>query len=202
MTVTVYMSEISPYWTFERQKAALASVLPADRVFTDALDRKARRGHSAVELVERGQMLRPTRRLRGEVVHVASYAVLAWSADDLLAVLAALKRRGARLVSAEDGEAEDVLAAWHAARTKSRHAGAVLRGGEVTKARKAAEYAPKVEAIRDRWGNPAYDTATLLAEAGVSRNTATKYLGILRGEAIRKEAARLKRKAKKEAGSK
>jgi hypothetical protein len=202
MSERIYMSNISPYWTFERQEAVLGPRSPGATVFRDELDKKTRRGHSPAALVERGQMLRVTRRPDPEeVVRVASYAVLASSAGDFQDVLAALEQRGARLVSVDDGDVSDVLAAWHAARVKSRLAGASLRGGAVNKANIEAVYRPICEPFRERWGDPAYNAMDLAREAGVSMNTMVKYLG-KRGAALDANAARLRRKAKKEAGSK
>lgn len=110
MAAHVYMSEISPYWTITRQEATLAAVMPGARVFRDA----------AADLADRARMLLPTSRTDPtEVVHVASLSVLARSAEDMRAMLAALTARGARLASAEGGEPADVLANWLAARNKS-----------------------------------------------------------------------------------
>ena len=199
MTVKVYLSEVSAFWTFERQEAVLAAVLPGAKVFRDVLDRRVRRAQSPASLLDREKLLRSTSSPDlDETVYVASLAVLAWSLDDLRTVLAVLARRGARLVSMDDGDPEDVPAAWQAASAKARRAAGGETGGNVTRRNMEAAYAPRVKAIAQRWGDSAYSTAELLREAGVSRNTAIKYIGTTRGDAIRKEAARLKRKAKKE----
>jgi hypothetical protein len=73
----IYLSDVSPWWTMEKQLAALAEVLSGATVFRDDLDRRQKRGHSAKDLPKRAAMLRVTTRpVVGETIYVASAAVL------------------------------------------------------------------------------------------------------------------------------
>ncbi len=179
MLILVYLSDVSPWWTIERQETALADVLPKATVFRDLLGVRARRGHSANDLVQRGMMLRPTtRRDKGVEIHVASLAVLAWAEDDLRAVLETIAARGATLISAE-GYAGDPVAAWAVARRRSRLEGAALRGSAVSAERRRAASEAAVKLIAGDWPLPSrdYPTDELKARCGLSLNTIKAHLG-------------------------
>jgi hypothetical protein len=179
MAILVYMSDVSPWWTMDRQEATLADVLPGATVFRDALDRRQRRAHTPDSLVQRAMMLRSTARSQNnEVIHVASLAVLAWSEADLREVLDAIKARGAVLVSSE-GINGDLVAAWAAVRRQSRLEGAALRGSAVSAERRKAASEVAVKLIAGDWPLPSKDhpTAELLARCGLSLNTVKAHLG-------------------------
>lgn len=179
-----YLSEISSWWSIERQEAALGDLPSGAIVFIDRLDTRQRRAHQSASLLQRTECLRPTKRpARDEVIRVASPDVLAWSEEDIQAVLAAVAARGARLVAAEGSPVEDNpaawVAAWSAARKRSRLEGAQLRGAAVSAARRSAVALAGVNRIKARWPLPSkqHSTAALILEAGVSLNTAVKHLG-------------------------
>jgi hypothetical protein len=173
-----YLSEVSPWWTMERQETALADVLLGARVFRDVLDVRACRSHQPASLVQRAAMLRTTTRGGSETIHVASLAVLAWGEDDMRAVLAAMAARGAVLVSSE-GYQGDPLIAWHAARKRSRLEGAALKGSAVSAERRRAASMASARLIEDRWplSSTTHPTKVLLAECGLSLNTVKAHLG-------------------------
>ena len=173
-----YLSDISPWWTMERQEAVLADVLPGCRVFRDVLDVRACRAHQPSSLVQRAAMLRTTTRGGSETIHVASLSVLAWGEEDMRAVLAAIQARGSVLVSSE-GYQGDPLIAWHAARRQSRLEGAALKGAAVSAERRLAASKAAAKLIEDRWPLPSktHPTVALLAECGLSLNTVKAHLG-------------------------
>lgn len=214
MTQRVYLNDIVPWWPIERQEAALSDVMATAVVFQDLLSRRQRQGHSAADLVQRAQMLRPTNHVpRGEVIHVATLAILARTQIELLDFLSALVSRGSALVTAETSTTyrpltealfPQIIEDWKQARVKSRIEGATLRGGEATKVKYTAIYKARFARIKDHWGDPEWPTKTLLAEAcdengkSMARNTANKYAGMTREQAIAREEVRLKRKKAKE----
>jgi len=179
MSTRAYLSDVSPWWTMERQEAALADVLPGATVFRDELDARARRGHSVASLTARAAMLRPTgRQLAGETIHVASLAVLGWSEDDVRAVLATMAARGTVLVSSEGIDGEP-LEAWRVAKRRSRLEGAALLGSSVSAERRKAASAAAVAIIKPYWplSSAEYPTASLLTKCGLSLNTVKAHLG-------------------------
>ena len=192
MPIQVYMSAMSPCWPYARQSAALEAVLPGAVVFREDAALGSKVAGAREGSVQRARMLHGLRVPEDVAVHVASLAVLARTAEDMASVLAALAASGTRLVSAAEGEPGDLLGAWRSARDRCRASVAGQRGGAAIRERAAEVYRPRVEAIRGRWGNPAHGTAALLFEAGVSRNTANKYLGIGREAAVAEHAARLR----------
>lgn len=180
MSKSVYLSNLSRWWSFERQEAALADVLPDATIYRDELDVCARRRHTPIDLLRRAAMLRvTTRRSNGGEIYVASLAPLAMSEDDMRAVQAEIEARGATLISIDDGPVDDVVVAWKVAKTKSRLAGAALLGAAVSAERRKAASAAGIAIIKARWSLPSseHPTAALLAEAGLSLNTVKAHLG-------------------------
>ncbi len=176
MKARVYLSEISPWWTIERQREALAEVIPGAVVFTDLLDRGQKRRHPVTDLPKRAVMLRVSTRTNGATLHIASLATLAWAAEDLVAVLAALKAKHWPLVVGEGGQVS--VEAWKAARRQSRLEGAAKRGAAVSaERRRAASDAAIKEHVEPFWHLKTPSKAALAAAAGVSVNTIVARLG-------------------------
>lgn len=204
MKAIAYLSDMSPWWTMERQEEALAAFLPSCKVYRDVLPMSDQNSHCPEALAERSLMLNPSTMQEGVTVHVASMAVLAWSEADMEVVLRALGDQNAILCPADGGlrlvphldGIEAGVEEWRIARTRSRLKGAARRGGAVSAARKMAAADAGIEKIRSRWGDASWRTADLLAEAGVTRNTVNKRLGG-RERAIKRFEAALKRKARK-----
>lgn len=203
MAHAVYMSEADAWWTLDRQRAALANALPGARVYVDEMDARDRQGHSVAALRQRQLLVRTTTRAVPFTVTVASLAVLGWVEDDIRKLLAALAARSGVLVSVEDGtvfseggNADAVIAAWRAAKEKSRLEGAARRGGQVTKAKAEAATAEKIKPHADKWGDPRYLSNDVLRLMGVSRNTANKYFGKTWEEALRANRERFMRQAR------
>ncbi len=179
MSKCAYLSDISPWWTMERQETALADVLPGATIYRDHLDARARRAHDPASLQARAGLLRPTQALaRDETIYVASLAILAWSEDDMRAVLNAIASRGAKLVSSE-GIDSDSLEAWRQAKRQSRLEGAALRGSAVSAERRKAASLAGVALIKPFWPLPSkeYPTASLCEKSGLSLNTVKAHLG-------------------------
>jgi hypothetical protein len=193
MSERAYLSNISRLWSINKQEALLRVAFPGwpngVTVFRDDLQERDRRGRHPVALEARSAMLRSsTRRVEAERITVASLAVLAWTAEDMMECLTLALARGAavRVLDADllIAPSEDA-AVLHRAAVAFREARekqiAVERGhagGRISADKKAAEARAKVETIRARWALPSadYPTSVLLAEAGISRNTAIHYL--------------------------
>lgn len=190
----VYLSNLSPLWKWLKQEKLLDERVPDWRdgcvVFRDDLDSAQRQAHQTDVLVGRfNALFRTTTRKRPEKLYVASLAVLAWTAEDMLACLTAAAARMATihvldvdLIIGPDADAallHKAVNAFSEARKRSTayrtgEAGGRISGGQRAEAAKAA-----AERIRERWGMPSdqYPTLALLEEAGISRNTAKLYLG-------------------------
>ena len=108
MPVRAFISNIAPGWPAERQEALLAEHVPGwpnVTVYRDILDARARRAHLDADMADRAVMLRPTGRPRaGEVIYVASLAVLARGKDEFARVEADAKRRGATFIALDGHE--------------------------------------------------------------------------------------------------
>jgi hypothetical protein len=207
MAHAVYMSEAHAWWDLEKQRKALANSLPGARVYVDELHPRDRQGHAVSALGQRKVMLRTTTRKAPLTIIVASLAVLGWKEDDIREVLETILAREWTLISLEDGatfghdglSVKATMALWLAAKTKSRIEGAAKRGGEVTKERKEAEVAAKIEPHRHLWGHPGYTANEVLKLAGVSRNTMNKHMGQTWQEALRANRERFQRIERKAA---
>ena len=202
------MSQAHAWWTLDKQRAALANSLPGARVYVDELHPRDRQGHSVAALGQRKVMLRTTTRKAPLTIDVASLAVLGWKEDDVREVLETIMAREWTLVSMDDRATfagsdlcvPSALKLWQAAKTKSRLEGAAKRGGDVTKERKEAETAAKIEPHRHLWGHPGYTADEVIKLSGVSRNTWNKHMGQTWQEALRSNRERfqrIERKARK-----
>lgn len=226
MTVKAYLSNLSPTWPMERQEALLAGYVPgwpdAVALYRDVLTPGARKAHSAKMLKHRAKLLRPTERpALGEVIYVASPAVLDWGSDGFLACLKAIAARRAALVFLDtgrrlehDASGVDVTAAMQEFRT-ARLKRKVIGGGpavgnRVSARKRIASADARAELIRADWSRAEVPTAELLLRAGkvpkgrkevvpMSYGTAVERLGarpqkIRNMEAARKRAERGKAK--------
>jgi len=201
MKLIAYLSTASKWWTIDRQRVALAPILPHAAEFVDDDDSFTNRDNS----VRVGSSRQPA------TYHVASLAVLAKRQTDFQAFVRKLFGLGWTLV-VYNGEpqqtlqtADEAVAAWQEARRQSKMAGAAKHGGQATKERFELLYRDKCEPFREHWGDPRFDTDWILEQAGVSRNTMVKYMKATRLEAIRAnrprllaQAQRQRRKAEKE----
>lgn len=211
MNERVYLSNISPLWPFKRQEEMLAAAFPVwpkgVTVFRDELDARDRRGHATAVLASRASMLRPASRKAGaERITVASLAVLAWSAEDMLECLTLALARGAtvRVLDAElsinptpdAAILHEAAKAFREARTRQVSIVRGKIGGMASADLRKAEAKAKAMTIEAEWrlSSEDYPTADLLAKAGISRNTAILYLG-KRHAAQAAHQASLKRKA-------
>lgn len=182
-------------------------------VYRDDLDEDQRRAHQIASLCRRARMLKAQSFKRPETILVASLAVLAWTADDMLACLTAAVARGAAVVALDAGLTIDAttpaaalseaVAAFAEGRRKQQAVRRGEMGGKRSGDAREAEAKARAMLIKDRWCLPTrdYPTQDLLAEIGMSINTARKHLGsrpaVQRAyQAARKRAA--KRAAKKE----
>src|SRR3974390_1828631 len=100
MLAKVYMSNISPLWSFERQEQVIAPALAARGIterkdFVDDLTVNERKAHHDEHLIHREQLLRPSTRKDGGLIVLASLASFAWSVEGTLAGLTrAAENRG------------------------------------------------------------------------------------------------------------
>ena len=176
MTV-YYVSNIRRNWPPARQLAMFAP----GTVYEDRLTPSVRKSCDPLSLENRARMLKSPH----TEITVASLTVLAWTAGDLLEVLVSLTARRATLVSLYDGltvRPNHTGAAGAAIRAFQANIsrGFYVRNPE-PRGRRAAE------TIRARWERPDLypNDGVLLAEAEISRPTATRYLGARpRGPAV------------------
>ena len=204
--IKAYISNISPAWPVERQEAMIAAAAPTAPIFRDILDARDRRAHQPDRLVQRAMLLRPTRR-RGGVFLAASPAVVDWTAEGLLTCVTEALARGASVrfldtgltIEATSGPAvlHQAVLAFAASRKRDAEVLRGKSGGKISGARRGADAKAKAETIRAEWRLPSEDhqTQALLDRAGISRNTAKKYLD-KRSVAQRVYQASLKRRMK------
>ena len=185
-----YLSDLHAAWPIPRQEALLDAGAPGWRaasVYRDTVTKGQRKARSVAALTQRATLLRPTRRQAADDVYVAAWPVLAWTAADLLTVLAALSTRGATLIVLDTGtkvlptaRAAELAEVCQEFERACRRVGDYGKsGGIVSGERRAAAAKAGCERIKERWGLPSadYPTRALLDEAGVSRPTAIAYLG-------------------------
>jgi hypothetical protein len=156
------------------------------RKYRNELSSAQRQAHVQKTLVERDKMLRGITRKTGDVVVVASLAVLAWGEADLVQVLAGLAARGETLRALDTGievrpspTAADIAAAVEAYREGRKRARETLRGetgGAVSAQKRWDEAAAKIAPHAHLWGMAGQVQKEVLALMGVSRNTAIAHL--------------------------
>lgn len=203
MNWIAYLSTASKWWTIERQKTALASMLPQAKVYADEDD----------TFRWRDMLVRPTTRKTPASLHVASLAVLSKQMPDFRAFVVRLFERQWEIVVYDGAPlqtlktAPEAIEAWREARRQSKLFGATRHGGQATKEKFEALLRDKCERYREHWGDPRFETYWILEQVGVSRNTMVKYMGQTRSEAIREnrprlraQATRQRRRAAKEQG--
>ncbi|GAC1508465.1 MAG: hypothetical protein NVS1B6_15860 [Steroidobacteraceae bacterium] len=227
MAVRAYLSTLSKRWPIERQEAEHATKTPGWPgdviVYRDKLSSRALMAHSVSSLKERASLLRPSSRRDGEVIYVASLAVLAIGANDFMDVCAAALARGAAIVAHEDKvtilpnskpeQMRDALAFFiHSKRRFERKKGEAGKAGAAASATKrAADAKRRVELIREDWGKRDVPMAELLKRAGrkikgrrdvvpMSHITAARELG-RRRDAQREHDFRLEQEARRRAES-
>lgn len=127
-------------------------------------------------------LLRPTTRKEIDRLHVLSLGIIADREKDFREFLAAVKKRKCEIVSREDNQTfvvnencENIVKWWKDARRN----GAAKIGARMSAEKKMQLSAEAADKIRDRWCLPSKDwpTQVLLGEAGISLNTAKKFLG-------------------------
>jgi hypothetical protein len=186
-----YLANIRPAWPIQRQEEVLDTHAPEWRqsaaVYRDVLPGKRRQAHSASDMENRADILRPTGRRGIETVTVASLTVIAVSQLDLVHVLARLDARRATLVALAEGltipptggagvvqQACDVFAASIHRGRGDRH-----KGARVSAARREGNAKVACEAVRHLWSLPRSQISdkAVIAQAGVARGTVVKHLG-------------------------
>lgn len=127
-------------------------------------------------------LMRQTARDGHDRIHVMSLGVLAETEKKMRDFLALAKKRKCEIVSLEDersfavnGNCENLIKWWKDARRK----GAGKVGADIAALNRKEATKEAIEKIRGRWPLPSkkWPTKLLLAEAGVSLNTAKAHLG-------------------------
>jgi hypothetical protein len=129
---------------------------------------------------ERGSLLRPSSRRAGEVICVASLAVLAVSTEDFMAVCAAAAGRGATIVAhetetrIEPGAGAEALSAAVAAfrdcRRRSNIVGERWKpGAAASVAKRQADIVARVALFAEDWAKREIPTPVLLLRGGKKR---------------------------------
>lgn len=202
MTVRkVYLSNLLVAWPFKRQEELCAELVPDwpdVSIYRDEVAPRHRKAHTVDALEQRKTLLRPTGRKHGrETVYIPTFGLLAWEWRDFLRCIKAASDRGATLVALDTGTeippdasptALIAAAEEFATRRKSDQTkpGRDTGGGLVAGARREAVAKEKAERIKGRWHLKHPPTKELLAEVGLSYNTACKHIGMTRPEAQRK----------------
>ena len=195
-----YISNLSPLWTIKRQEAILEGI--EGTRFCDELESSERRGFRLNGLPDRESMLRKTNRSESQVIQVASIAVLARNAEDLMFVLAEASERNATIrdLSAKidikpNAKAKDLKAAavvFAGARKRAAEKVRGQTGGQISgnlKSKLAKATALKFEAD---WEDFKKTNKQIVKESDLSVNTLKLYLG-LRAAARAQYLAKMKR---------
>lgn len=214
MSTRAYLSNIHPRWPYDRQERALSVGVPGwpkgVAIYRDELTPSQRKRHMVGDLEGRIALLRQTTRGRkgAEGIYLASLAVLAWTLPDMLECLTLAQSRGSTVHVLDTGlvlPPDAGPAALHQATrdfATGRKSSTGMVGGEISARLRSEAARAKAETIRAEWELPSedYPTLTLLARAGISRNTAKLYLGS-RAEAQRVHEAARKRRVRRESKS-
>ena len=186
MIEKAYFSNISAAWPMNRQEALVGQ---HERTYADKLGKTAIRRQQVAALKERASMLRPTSRRDPERIVFASWAVLAFDAQDLGDVIKAAAARQATLHAVHENETVEPTAVGElVAEVITRFSRRVRSGSKGrTRAEIAAETAEASKArcalIAEDWPKKEIATPVLLARAGVrpgkpmAYKTACDYLG-------------------------
>lgn len=190
MTIKIYLSNIAPGWSIQRQKEMLTERVSGCSdapTYVDLVPPAKRKAHSPASLINRTQLLRETERQGSvEAIIVASLACLAWGQTDFLQCIKAASSRGATIIAANtgrriapDASPADVADAAQEFVAQRRTAKGGPAGHLVSAANRSSEAKTAALSIRDRWEQPTklYPTDPLLAAAKICRNTANQYLG-------------------------
>jgi hypothetical protein len=175
-----------------------------DTFYRDELSKAALKRRDTSMLFEREAMLRPTARSGGEVIRVASLAVLAMTTRDLAEVIAAAAARKATIEAVAEGLAippdppavimAQALEAWEKARHRAQTEGGRLAGAKIAAERNRQRTAAGLALIRDDWSLPTEEvsTAELVERSGLSYKTIWEHLG----KRSKAQKTRLKREAR------
>lgn len=147
------------------------------------------------------QLLRPTTRQQEDKIFVVSFGVIADNEKDLREFAKLCKTRKTEVCSAEGQtvwrwyNSVNVLVEWW---REARRNGSAKIGAQISADKKKAAGKDRASKIADRWpmSSDEWPTRVLLAEAGISLNTAKAHLG-KRPIAQYNYQAKLKRAANK-----
>ena len=201
-----YISNLSPQWPVRRQHEILASMEGAVTIFSDELKASERRGYRIDGLKDRQQMLRPTTRNGEQIIFVASLAVLARNAEDLMVVLAQASERNATIRDltakidikphAKAKELKVAAQMFADARKRAAETERSDAGGKRSAEIRKAEAKAKAETVKDEWPLYNFTSEQLARQAGICVNTLKEYLGNRR-DGRRSHQAAQKRKEKR-----
>jgi hypothetical protein len=189
MALRLFISDYT-HRTAEQQTRTLLENLKADGapIFTQA---------------DLPNLFRPTQRKTQDTYFAASVACFARDEESFNDLIAACRKRKARLGSIEEGfswhpsqSTSGAAKAWKEARIN----GASKVGAMLSARRREADSKIACDKIKDRWPLPSgeWRTPVLLKEVDISYNTAIKFLG-KRPISQYNYQAKLKRKARKNA---
>lgn len=201
-----YISNLSPVWPVAKQINVLNPVTSDSEkpvtIYRDELPSSERRGHRVDGLPERGQMFRPSSREAGQIIFVASLAVLARNADDLMLVLTQAAERNATIrdltanvdikPTAKAKDLKEATRLFVEARKRAIESERGKTGGQKSgglRAQLAKEIALKFE---NDWQDFKKTNQQIAKESGLSVNTLKLYLG-RRAEARARYLGKLKR---------
>lgn len=202
MADRIYQSNISKAWPFERQAKVLGE--HKTPVYRDELSGAALKRRDTSMLFERAAMLRSTSRRSGEVIRVASLAVLAMSVRDLAEVLSGAAARLATIEAVAENFSippdppvailAQAIHAWEKARQRARTEGGILAGSRVAAERARARTAAALALVQEDWSRPTAEvsTAELVERSGLSYKTLWEHLG----KRSKAQKTRLKREAR------
>lgn len=191
MADRVYLSNISPLWSIDRQEALLRDAIPGYpkgvNVYDDILTPRERRAHQTIYLVDRDQMLRPSSARRAATIYIASLAVFAWSDADMLKAVTAAAAKGMTIrvldvdltIGPDAGAAvmSRAIEAFAEGRKRQTEFIRGQAGGKASAENREAKTRAAAESIKAAWARRDESTKELLARAGISLNTAKRYLG-------------------------
>lgn len=199
-----YISNLSPSWPPERQEEVLAASVPGWPVatFRDELGPRALRDRDTERLAGRLALVRETTRKGRTMIHVASLAVLEFRVAGFRAWIGSLANRQFILMAHAEGERYDLSIAsdrdraakrFPISRTRVGRDNGLALGTAISAQRRKDASDAAIEGIKPFWGHPGYTQKGLVAQAGITINTAVSRL-----KGWRRAAQRLERKAERE----